>query len=211
MEKKRYGTFFGNERVTKLPFGGDYNPEQWPEEVWEEDMRLFALAGVDCVTLNTFSWASLQTDEDTYCFDKLDKIMDLVKKNGLHVILATSTAAHPAWMARKYPEILRTDFGGVKRKFGGRHNSCPNSPAYRMYAQRLAGKLAERYKDFDNIVAWHVSNEFGGEGYCENCERAFQKWLKKRYGTIEKMNQSFNTSFWGHTFYDWDEILAPMN
>ena len=101
MDEIRYGSFFGNKNVTKIPFGGDYNPEQWPEEVWDEDMRLFALAGVDCVTLNVFSWASLQPDEDTYCFDKLDKVMELVKKNGLHVILATSTAAHPAWMAIK--------------------------------------------------------------------------------------------------------------
>ena len=106
MNEIRYGSFFGNKNVTKIPFGGDYNPEQWPEEVWDEDMRLFALAGVDCVTLNVFSWASLQPDEDTYCFDKLDKVMELVKKNGLHVILATSTAAHPAWMARKGAGII---------------------------------------------------------------------------------------------------------
>ncbi len=112
-------------------------------------------------------------------------------------------------MARKHPDILRTDFNGIKRKFGGRHNSCPNSPSYRKYAERLAGMLAKRYKDYENIVAWHISNEFGGECYCENCERAFRKWLKKRFGTVEEMNRGFHTSFWGHTFYDWDEVVLP--
>lgn len=193
----------------KIAFGGDYNPEQWDEATWEEDMRLFKLAHIDTVTLNVFSWAALQPDENTYCFDKLDKIMKLVKDNGLKVVLATSTGAHPAWMAHRYPEILRTEFNGMKRKFGGRHNSCPNSLVYRKYSVRLAEKLAERYRDYDNIIAWHISNEYGGECYCENCEKAFRVWLKKKYGTIDELNRVWNTSFWGHTFYDWEEVVLP--
>ena len=193
----------------KMLYGGDYNPEQWEESVWEEDMRMFHLAGIDCVTLNVFSWAALQPDEVTYRFERLDKIMDLVRRNHLKVVLATSTAAHPAWMAKKYPEVLRTEFNGMKRKFGSRHNSCPNSPVYQKYSRALAEKLAERYGKYDNIVAWHISNEYGGECYCENCEKAFRVWLKEKYGTIEEVNRAWNTSFWGHTFYDWDEIVAP--
>jgi len=195
--------------MDKIAYGGDYNPEQWDEGTWKEDMRLFQLAGIDTVTLNVFSWALLQTDEDTYCFEKLDKIMKLVRENGMKVVLATSTGAHPAWMAKKYPEVLRTEFNGMKRKFGGRHNSCPNSEVYRKYSVRLAEKLAERYKNYDNIIAWHVSNEYGGECYCENCERAFRLWAKRRYKTMEQLNKAWNTTFWGHTFYDWEEIVAP--
>lgn len=193
----------------KTAFGGDYNPEQWPEEIWEEDMRLFRLAGVDTVTLNVFSWAALQPDEETYDFARLDKIVRLAQDNDLQICMATSTGAHPAWMAKKYPDILRTEFNGMKRKFGGRHNSCPNSPTYRKYAVRLAGKLAERYRECSSIFAWHVSNEFGGECFCENCEKAFRVWLKKRYGTLKALNTAWNTAFWGHTFYDWDEIVLP--
>lgn len=198
-----------NEKVKKILYGGDYNPEQWPEDTWEEDMRLLKLAHIDVVTLNVFSWASLQPDENTYCFEKLDRIMELVKKHGLKVCLATSTGAHPAWMARKYPDILRTEFNGMRRKFGGRHNSCPNSPTYRKYSVRLASKLAERYKDCENIVAWHISNEYGGECYCENCERAFRVWLKDRYKTIDEWNRAWNNSFWGHTMYDWEDAVLP--
>lgn len=196
-------------RIQKILYGGDYNPEQWPEEIWAEDMRLFKLAGIDTVTLNVFSWASLQPDENTYTFDKLDKIMELVEENGLHVCLATSTGAHPAWMARKYPDILRTEFNGMRRKFGSRHNSCPNSPTYQKYSVLLAKKLAERYKDRTCITAWHISNEFGGECYCENCEKAFRVWLKDKYKTIEAVNKAWDTAFWGHTFYDFDDIVLP--
>ncbi|MCD7756052.1 MAG: beta-galactosidase, partial [Firmicutes bacterium] len=193
----------------KIAFGGDYNPEQWDESVWQEDMRLFRLAKIDTVTLNVFSWAALQPSEEVYDFSRLDKIMEMVRTNGLKVVLATSTAAHPAWMARKYPEILRTEANGMKRKFGCRHNSCPNSPIYRKFSARLAGKLAERYRGYDNIIAWHISNEYGGECYCENCEKAFRVGLQKRYHTLDNLNRAWNTAFWSHTFYDWDEIVAP--
>jgi beta-galactosidase len=196
-------------KINKIVYGGDYNPEQWREDIWEEDMHLFALAGIDIVTLNVFSWALLQPDEETYNFDILDKIMDLVKFHGLKVCLATSTAAHPAWMAKKYPDILRTEFNGLKRKFGGRHNSCPNSATYQKFSVALSKELATRYQDYDNIVAWHISNEYGGECYCENCEKAFRLWLKKKYKTLAELNRVWNTSFWGHTFYDWEEVVLP--
>ena len=196
-------------KIKKMMYGGDYNPEQWPEEIWQEDMRLLKEAHIDTLTLNVFSWAALQPSEEEYNFEKLDKIMKLVKENGFQVVLATSTGAHPAWMAKKYPDILRVEFDGRKRKFGGRHNSCPNSPTYRKYSVRLAKKLAERYKDYDNIVAWHISNEYGGECYCENCEKAFRVWLKEKYKTLDVLNKAWNTSFWGHTFYEWDEIVLP--
>lgn len=195
--------------VKKILYGGDYNPEQWPEEVWEEDMRLFKLACIDEVTLNVFSWAALQPDENTYDFSKLDKIMEMAKANNLKVCLATSTAAHPAWMARKYPDILRTEHNGIRRQFGSRHNSCPNSPTYRKYSVALAEKIAERYKDYDNIVAWHISNEYGGFCYCENCQKAFRNWLKEKYGTIEELNRVWNMTFWGHTLYDFDDVVVP--
>ncbi len=193
----------------KIAYGGDYNPEQWPEDTWEEDMRLLALAHVDILTINVFSWAALQPSEEEYRFEKLDKIVELAKKHHMKVCFATSTGAHPAWMAKKYPEILRTDFNGRRRKFGGRHNSCPNSLVYRKYSVRLAEKLAQRYQRYGNIIAWHISNEYGGECYCENCEKAFRVWLKDRYQTLEELNRAWNTSFWGHTFYDWDEIVLP--
>lgn len=177
---------FQDSRINKVLYGGDYNPEQWPEEIWEEDMRLFKLAGIDEVTLNVFSWAALQPSEDTYNFEKLDKIMDLVEANGLKVFLATSTAAHPAWMAKRHPDILRTEFSGMKRKFGSRHNSCQNSPTYQKYSVLLAKKLAERYGERECVIGWHICNEYGGECYCENCEKQFRVWLKENTAPLRK-------------------------
>lgn len=150
--------------VNKILFGGDYNPEQWPEETWNNDMALFHEAHIDEVTLNVFSWAKLQRPDDTYAFDKLDHIMKVARDNDLKVIMATSTAAVPAWLSKKYPEILKTDSEGRKRHFGGRQNFCPNSEVFRKYSAELAGRIAERYRGYDNIVAYHISNESACKG-----------------------------------------------
>ncbi|MDR0443394.1 MAG: beta-galactosidase [Treponema sp.] len=198
-------------KVNKVLYGGDYNPEQWPRETWAEDMRLLKLAGVDVVTINVFSWAALQPSENEYNFSTLDAIIETVTAAGMKICLATGTATHPAWMARKYPEVLRVNTDGSKRKFGDRQNSCPNSPVYRKYSASLARKLAERYGKLENIVAWHISNEYGGYCYCNNCENAFRKWTEKRYKTIAALNEAWNTSFWGHTYYDWNDIVAPSH
>lgn len=198
-----------NEKLPFFLYGGDYNPDQWPEETWQEDMRLFKKAGVNIVTLPVFSWAKLQPSEDVYTFEWLDKILDLLAENNIYVCMATSTAAQPAWMSKKYPEILPVDFEGRKRKHGGRVNFCPTSDKYRELSTKLAQKFGERYKDHPALLIWHIGNEYGNYCYCEHCEEAFREWLKNRYGTIEELNKRWNMSFWGHTVYDWDEIVAP--
>lgn len=198
-----------NSKLPKIWYGGDYNPEQWDAATWKEDDRLMKLAGIDVATINVFSWAMIQPDETTYDFSFLDETMDRLQSNGVYVCLATATGAHPAWMAHRYPDVRRVDHSGRKREFGGRHNSCPNSPIYRKYAAQLAAKLAERYKDHPALLIWHISNEYGGYCYCEQCAAAFRVWVKDRYSDLDHLNRAWNTRFWGHTFYDWDEIVPP--
>ncbi|QGQ98006.1 beta-galactosidase [Paenibacillus psychroresistens] len=198
-----------NNKLPKIWYGGDYNPEQWEKEIWDEDVRMFQIAGIDVATVNVFSWALNQPDEDTYDFTLLDAIINKLYENGTYVCLATSTGAHPAWMAKKYPDVTRVDFEGRKRVFGGRHNSCQNSPTYRKFSGLLAGKLAERYQNHPGLLIWHIANEYGGSCYCDNCATAFRIWLQERYGTLDVVNKSWNTRFWGHTFYDWEEIVPP--
>lgn len=196
-------------KFKKMLYGGDYNPNQWPEEIWQEDMRLFHKAGINSATINVFSWAKIQPSEESYDFSELDAVIDLLTKEDMQIVLATSTAALPAWMVKRYPEVARTDYAGRHHKFGQRHNACPNSKTYQHFAKELAAQLAQRYGGNENVVCWHVNNEYGGECYCENCEKAFRVWLKDKYKTPEALNKAWNLEFWGHTIYDWDEVVVP--
>lgn len=193
----------------RILFGGDYNPNQWPKEIWEEDIRIFKKASINSATVNVFSWAKIQPSENCYDFEELDQIIEKLSTEGFDIVLATSTAALPAWMFKKYPEVARTDYDGRHHKFGQRHNACPNSLVYQKYAERLATKLAERYGENPQVTCWHINNEYGGECYCDNCEKAFRVWLKDKYHTIEALNKAWNMEFWGHTVYEWDEIVLP--
>ena len=193
----------------KVLFGGDYNPEQWPEPVWGEDYRLFDEARIDTVTLGVFAWALTQPAPDVYDFSTLDRIVERASTEGRNICLGTGTAAHPPWLARAFPEVTRTDFEGRKHRFGQRHNSCPSSPVFRRLSTELARRVAQRYAGNPSIVAWHVGNEYGGACYCSLCAAGFRDWLRARHGTLATLNEAWYTTFWSHTFTDWDEIEPP--
>lgn len=193
----------------KIRYGGDYNPEQWPQEVWDEDHRLFTRAGIDTLTVGVFTWSVTQPAPDTYDFTVLDRILDRAAAEGRRVCLATGTAALPPWLATGHPEVNRTDFEGRRHRYGQRHNFCPSSPAYREHATALASRLAERYAAHPALLAWHVNNEYGGACYCDRCADAFRDWLRDRHGTLDALNDAWWTTFWSHRYTDWDQIEPP--
>ena len=177
----------------RFMFGGDWNPEQWPEDTWEHDIRLLERAHINEATINVFSWALLQPDEQTYDFSMLDRIIDLLVRHGFAIVLATGTAAIPAWMARDYPQVMRTGVDGTHQVFGGRHNFCPTSPDFRRFARALASRVAERYAGTPDLEAWHVNNEYGNGGgycYCDLCAQAFRGWLEPKSGAGEALNRA---------------------
>lgn len=192
-----------------LLYGGDYNPEQWPTKTWDQDLTFFQTAPINSITINVFSWALLQPNEDHYDFSTLDQIIKKYAAADFKIVLATSTAAMPAWMFKKYPDVARVDYQGRRHVFGQRHNFCPNSPNYQRLSQKLVEQLAQRYAKNPAVVVWHVNNEYGGYCYCQNCQRAFRQWLKTKYQTTGRLNQAWNLNFWGHTIYNWDEIVVP--
>ncbi|MER5834315.1 beta-galactosidase [Streptomyces sp. NPDC002130] len=193
----------------KIRYGGDYNPEQWPREVWDEDHRLFTRAGVDTLTVGVFTWSLTQPAPETYDFTTLDRVLDRAAAEGRRVCLATGTAAVPPWLAKRHPEVNRTDFEGRRHRYGQRHNFCPSSPAYRERATAVASRLAERYAHHPALLAWHINNEYGGACYCDLCAGAFREWLRDRHGTLDALNDAWCTTFWSHRYTAWDQIEPP--
>ncbi|KHF39583.1 beta-galactosidase [Halalkalibacter okhensis] len=203
-----------SEVLPNMSYGGDYNPEQWSEDVWYEDARLMKQAGVNLVSVGIFSWAMLEREEGVFDFEWLDKILDILYDHGVNVCLATATASTPAWMAKKYPNSLAVDKHLVPYSIGSRQHYSPNSKDYIRHIRIIVRKLAERYKDHPGLKMWHINNEYAchvSECYSEESTVAFRDWLQKRYETIDELNDRWGTSFWSQRYNNWEEIELPRN
>jgi beta-galactosidase len=194
----------------RMAYGADYNPEQWPRQTWDEDVRLMREAGVNVVSLAIFSWARLQPERDTWNFEWLDEVIDLLHANGIAVDLATATASPPPWLATEHPEILPVTQDGSTLWPGARQHWRPTSPVFREHALKLVTAMAERYKDHPAVCAWHVSNELGCHNiydYSDDAARAFRTWLTERYGSIDVLNDAWGTDFWSQRYTRFEQIL----
>ncbi|WP_035739076.1 beta-galactosidase [Glycomyces arizonensis] len=195
-----------------IRYGGDYNPEQWPEEVWHEDVRLMKEAGVNLVSLGVFNWGIIEPAPGEYDFTGLDRSIELLHENGIGVNLGTPTSSPPAWLRRAHPEIRLVDVDGRTLAGGTRHGVCPSSPAYGDACANIVEQLAARYGSHPAVELWHVHNEYGWanlECYCKVSERAFHRWLEDRYGEIDRLNDAWGTAFWGIVYRSFDQIEAP--
>jgi beta-galactosidase len=197
---------------TRMWFGGDYNPEQWPREVWAEDLRLMTEAGVTVVTVGVFSWALLEPREGEFDFAWLDEVLDGLHSAGIGVDLATATASPPPWMATNHPDILPVTREGVRLSHGSRQHYSPSSATYRRFAERLVREMAERYGKHPAVVAWHVNNEYGchvSQSYDDESAAAFRAWLERKYGDIGTLNEAWGTAFWSQSYGSFDEVIPP--
>ena len=196
----------------RIRYGADYNPEQWPQDVWDDDVRLMRDAHVTTATVGVFSWSRLEPRPGEYDFAWLDDVLGRLHAGGVRVVLATATASPPAWFAARYPDSLPVTEDGVRLGFGSRQHYSPSSPDYLRHALALVEQIASRYADHPALEMWHVNNEYGchvSRSYDEHSATAFRAWLVRRYGTVDELNRAWATDFWSQRYASFDEVGVP--
>jgi len=193
-------------------FGSSYYPERWHKEEWKKDALYMKDIGFTFIRTGEFAWSSFEPEEGNYDFKWMDEAVKLFKSYGLKVILCTPTAAPPPWLTSKHPDILPETMEGKPFVPGERRHYCFNSLVYREHSYRIAAEMAKHYAENDNVIGWQIDNEFGGEEFiccCDNCENAFQKWLKSKYKTVGELNKCWGGIFFSFEFTDWSEVNVP--
>jgi beta-galactosidase len=200
-------------RSPKTYFGVCYYPEAWDESRWPTDVKMMREAGFNIVRMAEFAWARIEPVEGQLDFNWLDKIVDLLSQNGIRTLMGTPTSQPPPWLYLKLPDLLPVNPQGIRYNFGGRYLYCFNHPEFGEYTRKIVSAIAKRYANHPAVVGWHLDNEFGHvtrECYCkEYCEPAFHKWLEARYGSLDKLNAAWGTSFWSQIYSDWSQIPLP--
>ncbi|MCC6239809.1 MAG: beta-galactosidase [Phycisphaerales bacterium] len=193
-------------------YGVCYYPEHWPAEKYAEDIQRIAAAGFNMIRMGESAWSYWEPREGEYQFDIFDRVIDLCRRHGIHVVMGTPTYSAPAWAATNYPEILRWDFNRVPMAHGSRRNLNYTSPKYLELSDRICTALAEHYRDETQIIAWQLDNEFNCHmdvSYAPSDTRAFRRWLEDRYTTLDQLNAAWGTAFWSQTYTDWEQIDLP--
>lgn len=203
-------------KYPKLLHGGDYNPEQWLQypEILTEDLRLMKKAHVNCVSLGMFSWSTLEPKENNYQIEWLETIINRLYENGIYTILATPTAAMPHWLTQHYPEVMQVKSDRIRNLPGRRHNFCYTSPIMREKTKKINERLSKTLGHHPAVILWHISNELGGNFsdsacHCPLCQQSFREWLKEKYQTLDHLNHAWWSTFWSHTYTDWEQIHSP--
>ena len=199
-------------RLDALAYGGDYNPDQWSEEVWLEDARLMREAGVNLVSLPVFSWPQLEPEPGVYDWGWLDRVIEILWDAGVRIDLATATATPPSWLVRNHPEMLPWNEQGRRLEFGSRQAYCPSSPVWREHVVRMSRAMAERYGEHPALALWHVSNEYGdhvARCWCPESSAHFRRWLEARHGDLDSLNEAWGVNVWGQRYTAWEHIEVP--
>lgn len=196
-----------------MKLGVCYYPEQKPENFWQTEAHSMSELGLRIVRIGEFAWFKMEPEKGNYQLDWLDRIIEILNHEGLQVVLCTPTSAPPSWMIFENPDILPVGENGVRKNFGSIRHYCPNNYTYHEYTRNMVTELAQRYGNNPGVIGWQVDNEFGAHRsvrcYCDRCIAEFREWLKKRYETIENLNDSWGTVFWSQVYSDWTEIYPP--
>jgi beta-galactosidase len=186
--------------------GAAWYPEQWPETQWDADLSRMEAAHINLVRIAEFAWSAMEPSEGQFRFEWLDRAIALAEKHHMSVVLGTPTAAPPAWLTTKYPDTLRVDENGVRAEHGNRQQFSFTSPRYRTLAHAIAEKMAERYGHNPNVVGWQLDNEYAQASFDPESKARFHEWLRKKYGSIENLNNRWTTAYWSQTYDSFDEI-----
>lgn len=190
----------------QVHLGVSWYPEMWPASEWPEDIAKMKELGFTLVRLFEFAWKRFEPEEGVYDFAWARSILDQMHAAGIQAMLGTPSAAPPAWLTSKYPEVLKTDFSGKTATHGQRKHGNPHSAKYVALCRGIVARMAEELGDHPAVHSWQIDNEMSGFDYGEETRRHFHAWLARTYGEIETLNRTWGLQFWSQAYDSFEQV-----
>lgn len=211
--------------MSDLPnYAAGYYPLVQKREDWERDIQNMKKCGISLIrTAELFcSWDQIEPEQGRYEFEWLDEFFELCKKYDMKILLGTGTASPPYWLHTLYPDVNITNNHGEQYPNHASYSwACFDHPGFLKEAERYLTVLVKRYRGHEALYAYQIHNEISfpfmplsGNGidiYCYNeasC-RKYREWLKKKYHSIDALNEAYR---WGatHTRHlSFEEVEPP--
>ena len=204
-----------NQKATWAPYvmGTCYYPEHWPKELWAEDLDRMLAVGITQIRIGEFAWTLVEPEEGTFTDAFFRPFLDLCTEKGMKVVFGTPTATPPAWLTEKYPDVLNAREDGVLYRHGCRRHYNYNSEIYREKSAAVTEFLGNAYGSHPAIVGWQIDNELNcetDEFHSQADDRAFRRYLKEKFKTLDALNDALGTVFWNETYTDWEQVHLPQ-
>lgn len=192
---------------SKLLFGAAYYDEYMPYERLDKDMEMLKAAGMNVIRIAESTWATMEPTEGVYEFKHIDRVLDACEKNDISVIIGTPTYAVPAWMVKKYPDIMVTTTQG-QATYGARQIMDITNTDYLRLAKRAIEQLISRVAHRTCVIGYQLDNEtkhYGTAG--ANVQECFITYLKDKFEhDLDKLNDAFGLNYWSNRINSWEEF-----
>ena len=195
-----------------LYHGAAYYPELWPESEIDRDIAIMRATGINVVRMGEFAWAKMEPDEGRISLDYFVRVMDKLHAADIGTIFCTPTATPPIWLIDRHPERCYVNADGVTMIHGARQHASYDHPDVQAASWRIVEAIAKAVGRHPGLVGWQIDNEFKchvAEDFSEASVACWHKWLERRYGTIEKLNDAWGTEIWSQRYQRFDQVPAP--
>lgn len=198
--------------LDKLRFGVAYYREYMHTERLQEDIRLMQQAGINTVRIGESTWSTYEKQDGIFDFSPLITVLDAMYQANIQVIIGTPTYAVPAWLVRKYPQIMVTTPAGQTR-YGPRQQMDITHPAYLFYAERIIRRMMEAVSHHPAVIGYQIDNETKYYETCsDNVQHGFVQSLKTEFaGDLDKLNDAFGLDYWSNRINSWEEFPDVVN
>ena len=220
-------------RATRVPpefiYGTEFfRPPNPPRALRHEMLKAIANEYKFNIVRVYCSWVYLNPEPGKFDFTEIEEVLNDCDQLGLKVLMGAVIEEAPYWLEAAHPESRFVDALGSPQRLqtvgknmsGGWPSLCMDWAPVKEAAERFLLELGKVVSKHSSMYAYDVWNEpqlepAGGREfntstdqklycYCDKTIASFQNWLKRRYGTLEKLSES-----WVRRYPSWEVIDPP--